>query len=136
MRVPGGHEARATSAQGKLTRERDTQMNTVNEIKAASMRWRSRVEVTRGWTLGLPPRIARAAAAFEQNAATDVTYLLARIEELQAAIITAAAELSDAASDIAASYTADDEEAEEIRVIIGDPVAKLVTIAQTEEATK
>lgn len=100
------------------------------------MRWRSRVEVTRGWTLGLPPRIARAAAAFEQNAATDVTYLLARIEELQAAIITAAAELSDAASDIAASYTADDEEAEEIRVIIGDPVAKLVTIAQTEEAAK
>lgn len=111
-------------------------MNTVNEIKdslnALAFAGRSYA--------GLDPRVAaqdaRAAAAFEQNAATDVTYLLARIEELQAAIITAAAELSDAASDIAASYTADDEEAEEIRVIIGDPVAKLVTIAQTEEATK
>lgn len=112
-------------------------MTTVNEIKD---RLNALAFAGRSYA-GLDPRVAaqdcaRAAAAFEQNAATDVTYLLARIEELQAAIITAAAELSDAASDIAASYTADDEEAEEIRVIIGDPVAKLVTIAQTEEAAK
>ena len=100
------------------------------------MRWRSQAAAMRGWTLRLPPRIARAAAAFEQNAAVDMAYLLARVRELQTVIVTAAAELQEAAADIAASYAANDEEAEEIRVIIGDPVAKLVTIAQTEEAAK
>ena len=82
-----------------------------------------------------------AVADFEANAAVDIAYLIGRVRELQTAIVTAAAELSDAASDIAESYAADDEEAPEIRVIIGDPVDKLVTIvqgaeAQTEEATK
>lgn len=82
-----------------------------------------------------------AVADFEANAAVDVAYLIDRVRELQAAIIAAAAELSDAASDIAESYAADDEEATEIRVIIGDPVDKLVTIAQgaaakPEEETK
>jgi hypothetical protein len=78
---------------------------------------------------------------FEANAAVDIAYLIARVRELQAAIITAAAELSDAASDIAESYAADDEEVEEIRVAISDPVDKLVAVAQAtaiqnEEATK
>lgn len=49
--------------------------------------------------------------------------------------------MSDAASDIAESYAADDEEVTEIRVRIGDPVDKLVNIVQgaqiqEEEATK
>lgn len=78
---------------------------------------------------------------FEANAAVDTAYLIARVRELQDAIITAAAELSDAASDIAESYAADDEEVEEIRVAISDPVDKLVAVAQAtaiqnEEATK
>ena len=112
-------------------------MTTVNEIKD---RLNALAFAGRSYA-GLDPRVAakectQAVEAFEQNAAVDMAYLLARVEELQTAITTTAAELSDAASDIAESYTADDEEAEEIRVIIGDPVAKLVTIAQTEEAAK
>lgn len=117
-------------------------MTTINEIKD---RLDALESAGRSYAM-LDPRIAaqkcaRAAAAFEQNAAADVAYLLARIKELQTAISTAAAELQEAAADIAASYAADDEEAEEIRVIIGDPVAKLVTIAQgasdkVEGATK
>lgn len=112
-------------------------MTTINEIKdrldALAFAGRSYA--------GLDPQVAtqdcaRAAAAFEQNAAVDMAYLLARVRELQTVIVTAAAELQEAAADIAASYAANDEEAEEIRVIIGDPVAKLVTIAQTEEAAK
>ena len=82
-----------------------------------------------------------AVANFEANAAVDCAYLIARVRELQSAIIAAAAALSAAASDIAESYAADDEEVEEIRVIIGDPVDKLVAVAQAtaiqnEEATK
>lgn len=112
-------------------------MTTINEIKARL----DALESAGKSYARLDPRIAaqkcaRAVAAFEQNAAVDMAYLLARVEELQTAIITAAAELQEAAADIAASYTANDEETEEIRVIIGDPVDKLVTIAQTEEATK
>ena len=142
MRVPGGHEARATSAQGKTHRERDAPMTTINEIKD---RLDALESAGRSYA-GLDPRVAaqecaHAAAAFEQNAAADVAYLLARIKELQKAIITAAAELSDAASDIAASYAAEDEETEEIRIIVCDPVDKLVAVAQgasaqTEGATK
>ena len=32
MRVPGGHEARATSAQGKTHRERDAPMTTIDKL--------------------------------------------------------------------------------------------------------
>ena len=117
-------------------------MSTINEIEdrlnavafsGRSYAGSSREEVTAAYNA--------AVADFEANAAVDVAYLIARVRELQAAIITAAAELSDAASDIAESYAADDEEATEIRVIIGDPVDKLVTIAQgasdkVEGATK
>lgn len=73
---------------------------------------------------------------FEAKAATDIEYLIARVRELQTAISTAAAELREAAADIAASYAANDEETEEIRVIIGDPVDKLIAVAQAEEAAK
>lgn len=106
-------------------------MPTINEIK-------DRIDALelagRSYAM-LDPRVAvqkcaRAAAAFEQNAAADMKCLLDRVEELQTAITTAAAELSDAASDIAESYAADDEEAEEIRIVIGDPVDKLVNVAQ------
>ena len=67
---------------------------------------------------------------------TDIESLIARVRELQTAISTAAAELREAAADIAASYAANDEETEEIRVIIGDPVDKLIAVAQAEEAAK
>lgn len=78
---------------------------------------------------------------FEANAAVGIAYLIGRVRKLQTAIITAVAKLSDAASDIAEEYAADDEEATAIRVIIGGPVDALVAIvqgaeAQTEEATK
>lgn len=89
----------------------------------------------------LDPRVAaqecaEAVAAFAQNAAVDMAYLLARVEELQTAITVAAAELADAAVDVADRYAGNDAETLEIRLMIGDPVDKLVTIAQTEEATK
>lgn len=71
-----------------------------------------------------------AVADFEANAAVDVVYLLGRVRELQAAIVAAAAELSDAAGDIAGSYAANDEEVAEIRLVIGEPVDKLVAVAQ------
>lgn len=117
-------------------------MPTINEIKdrldALELAGRSYAE--------LDPRIAaqkcaRAAAAFEQNAAVDMEYLLARVEELQTAITVAAAELADAAVTIADIYAGNDAETLEIRLLVGDPVDKLVTIAQaesaqTEEATK
>lgn len=112
-------------------------MTTVNEIKD---RLNALAFAGRSYA-GLDPRVAakectQAVEAFEQNAATDVAYLLARIKELQTAIITAAAELSDAASDIADRYAGNDAETLEIRLMIGDPVDKLVTSAQTEEAAK
>lgn len=75
-----------------------------------------------------------AVVTFEAFAASDIEYLIARVRGMQTAIIAAAAELREAASDIAASYAANDEETEEIRVIISDPVDKLVAIAQAESA--
>ena len=80
-----------------------------------------------------------AVAAFDQNAAVDMAYLLDRVEELQKAITVAAAELADAALTIADRYAGHAAEALEIRLLIGDSVDKLVNIAQgaaitTEEA--
>lgn len=78
-----------------------------------------------------------AVAAFDQNAAVDMAYLLDRVEELQKAITVAAAELADAAVTIADRYAGNDAEALEIRLLIGDPVDKLVNIAQdTQISTK
>lgn len=68
-----------------------------------------------------------------------MAYLLDRVEELQKAITVAAAELADAAVTVVDRYAGNDAEALEIRLLIGDPVDKLVNIAQgtaitTEEA--
>lgn len=79
---------------------------------------------------------AEAVEAFEQNAPVDMAYLLARVEEMQTAITVAAAELADAAVDVADRYAGNDAETLEIRLMIGDPVDKLVTSAQTEEDAK
>lgn len=106
-------------------------MTTINEIKdrlaAVEFAGRSYAE--------LDPRIAaqkcaRAAAAFEQNAAVDMAYLLDRVEELQTAITVAAAELANAAVDVADRYAGNDAETLEIRLMIGDPVDKLINVAQ------
>ncbi|WP_418912198.1 hypothetical protein [Actinomyces bouchesdurhonensis] len=105
-------------------------MTTINEIKdrlaAVEFAGRSYAE--------LDPRIAaqkcaRAAAAFEQNAAVDMAYLLDRVEELQKAVIVAAAELAAAAVTIADIYAGNGAETLEIRLLVGDPVDKLVNVA-------
>lgn len=80
-----------------------------------------------------------AVAAFDQNSAVDMAYLLDRVEELQKAITVAAAELADAAVSVADRYAGNDAEALEIRLLVGDPVDKLVNVAPgsaitTEEA--
>lgn len=71
-----------------------------------------------------------AVAAFEANAAVDCAYLVSRVNELEAAIITAASDLADAASYVAARYAGTPDEAREIRVTIGKPVDELVYAAQ------
>lgn len=115
-------------------------MTTINEIKdrlndvafaGRSYAGADRAAVAKAYT--------DAVAAFDQNAAVDMAYLLDRVEELQKAITVAAAELADAALTIADRYAGNAAEALEIRLLIGDPVAKLVNIAQgaaitTEEA--
>lgn len=71
-----------------------------------------------------------AVAAFDQNAAVDMAYLLDRIEELQTAITVAAAELAAAAVSIADRYAGNAAEALEIRIMVGDPTDELVNVAQ------
>ena len=71
-----------------------------------------------------------AVADFEANAAVDCAYLVNRVHELEAAIITAASELADAASYVDARYAGTPDEAREIRVTIGKPVDELVYAAQ------
>lgn len=70
-----------------------------------------------------------AVADFDQNAAVDMAYLLDRVEELQKAVIVAAAELAAAAVTIADLYADTDAEVLEIRLLVGDPVDKLVNTA-------
>jgi hypothetical protein len=117
-------------------------MTTINEIKE---RLNAIAFAGRSYA-GLAPQVAtrecaQAVEAFDQNAAADIAYLLDRIEELQKAITVAAAELADAAVAIADRYAGNDAEALEIRIMIGDPVDKLITVtqgasAEVEEATK
>lgn len=57
-----------------------------------------------------------------------------RVEELQTAIADAAAELADAAAELADRYAGNDAEALEIRLMVGDPVGKLVSIAKRRSA--
>ena len=96
-------------------------MTTINEIKdrlnAVAFAGRSYAGADRA---ALAKAYTDAVAAFDQNSAVDMAYLLDRVEELQKAIAVAA-------------------EALEIRLLIGDSVDKLVNIAQgtaitTEEA--
>lgn len=57
-----------------------------------------------------------------------------RVEELQTAITDAAAELTAAAAEIADRYAGNDAETLEIRLMVGDPVDKLVAIAKRRSA--
>ena len=115
-------------------------MTTINEIKdrldAVAFAGRSYAGADRA---AVAKAYGDAVAAFDQNAAVDMAYLLDRVEELQTAITVAAAELADAALTIADRYAGNAAEALEIRLLIGDSVDKLVNIAQgagitTEEA--
>lgn len=115
-------------------------MTTINEIKdrlnAVAFAGRSYAGAARA---AIAKAYTDAVAAFDQNSAVDMAYLLDRIEELQKAIISAAAELADAALTIADRYAGNAAEALEIRLLIGDSVDKLINIAQgaaitTEEA--
>lgn len=115
-------------------------MTTVNEIKdrldAVAFAGRSYAGADRA---AVAKAYTDAVAAFDQNSAVDMAYLLDRVEELQKAITVAAAELADAAVSVADRYAGNDTEALEIRLLVGDPVDKLVNVAQgsaitTEEA--
>lgn len=111
-------------------------MTTINEIEdrlnavafsGRSYAGSSREEVTAAYNA--------AVADFEANAAVDIAYLTARVRELQAAINTAAAELADAADEVADRYAGTDAEWLEIHVMIGDPVDKLVNVSQGTATT-
>lgn len=115
-------------------------MTTINEIKDrlndVAFAGRSYAGADRA---AVAKAYSDAVTAFDQNAAVDMAYLLDRVEELQKAITVAAAELADAALTIADRYAGNAAEALEIRLMVGDPVDKLVNIAQgtaitTEEA--
>lgn len=115
-------------------------MTTISEIKdrldAVAFAGRSYAGADRA---AVAKAYTDAVAAFDQNAAVDMAYLLDRVEELQKAITVAAAELADASLTIADRYAGNAAEALEIRLLIGDSVDKLVNVAQgtaitTEEA--
>lgn len=100
-------------------------MTTINEIKdrldAVAFAGRSYAGADRA---AVAKAYGDAVTAFDQNAAVDMAYLLDRVEELQKAITVAAAVT------IADRYAGTDAEALEIRLLIGDPVEKLVNVAQ------
>lgn len=115
-------------------------MTTINEIKdrldAVAFAGRSYAGADRA---DVAKAYGDAVAAFDQNSVVDMVYLLDRFEELQKATTVAAAELADVAFTIADRYAGNDAEALEIRLLVGDPVDKLVNVAQgarisTEEA--
>lgn len=105
-------------------------MTTINEIKdrlnAVAFAGRSYAGADRA---AVAKAYGDAVAAFDQNTADDMAYLLDRVEELQKAIIVAAAELAAAAVTIADLYAGNDAETLEIRLLVGDPVDKLVNVA-------
>lgn len=100
-------------------------MTTINEIKdrlnAVAFAGRSYAGADRA---AIAKAYTDAVAAFDQNSAVDMAYLLDRIEELQTAIIAAAA------VSVADRYAGNDAGTLEIRLMIGDPIDKLVNIAQ------
>ena len=109
-------------------------MTTINDIEARlnavafsgrSYAGSSREEVTASYNA--------AVADFEANAADDVAHLIARVRELEAAIVVAAAGVDDAASCIAARYAGTPDEAREIRFTVGEPIDMLVNVSQGTE---
>ena len=109
-------------------------MSTINEIKdrlnAVAFAGRSYSGADRA---AVAKAYGTAVAAFDQNAATDMAYLLDRVEELQKAITVAAAELADAAVSVADRYAGNDAEALEFRLMVGDPVDLLVSIGGADQ---
>lgn len=109
-------------------------MTTINEIKdrlnAVAFAGRTYAGADRA---AVAKAYTDAVAAFDQNAAADMAYLLDRVEELQKAITVAAAELTDTAVTIADLYAGNDAEALEIRLMIGDPVDKLASIGGADQ---
>lgn len=105
-------------------------MTTINEIKerlnAVAFAGRSYPGADRA---AVAKAYEDAVAAFDQNAAVDMVYLLDRVEELQKAVIVAAAELAAATVTIADIHADNDAETLEIRLLVGDPVDKLVNVA-------
>lgn len=111
-------------------------MTTINEIKD---RLNAVAFAGRSYT-GMDPRVAakeyaQAVAAFDQNAAVDMAYLLDRVDELQDAIVVAASDLADVASYVAARYAGTPDEARAIRLAIGEPIDALVNISQGTATT-
>lgn len=105
-------------------------MTTINEIKdrlnAVAFAGRSYPGADRA---AVAKAYGDAVTAFDQNAAADMAFLLDRVEEVQKAIIVAAAELAAAAVTIADIHADNDAETLEIRLLVGDPVDKLVNVA-------
>ena len=115
-------------------------MTTINEIKdrlnAVAFAGRSYAGADR---TAVAKAYSAAVTDFAQYVAVDMAYLLDRVEELEKAITVAGVELEIAAVTIAARYAGNDAEALEIRLLVDDPVDKLVNVAQgtaitTEEA--
>ena len=111
-------------------------MTSISEIKdrleAVAVAGRSYPGATRS---DLECAYQKALEEIEDHAVGDLEYLIRRIGEMRAAIVVAAMELADAAGDIAGNYAANDEEAAEIRLIVGEPVDKLLAVAQAAAIT-
>ena len=110
-------------------------MNSISEIKdrleAVAFAGRSYPGVTRS---DLESAYRKALEDITEHAVGDLEFLFRRIGELRAAITVAAMDLADAAGDIAANYAANDEEVAEIRLTIGEPMEKLLAVAQAAAA--
>lgn len=106
-------------------------MTSISEIKdrldAVAFAGRSYPGATRS---DLESAYKKALEDITEHAVGDLEFLFRRLGELRAAITVAAMDLADAAGDIAANYAANDDEAEEIRLIIGEPMDKLINVAQ------
>lgn len=111
-------------------------MTSISEIKdrleAVAFAGRSYPGATRS---DLECAYKKALEEIENHAVGDLEYLIRRIGEMRAAIVVAAMDLADAAGDIAGNYAANDEEAAEIRLIVGEPVDKLLAVAQAAAIT-
>ena len=111
-------------------------MTTINDIEARlnavafsgrSYPGSSREEVTAAYNA--------AVADFEANAAVDIAYLIARVRELEKAIVVAAAGVADGASYIAARYASTPYEARKIRLAVCEAIDVLVNVAQGTTTT-